>query len=609
MDSGAGMLLVQRATLNNSLCDSTMSYQVLARKWRPQHFHDMIGQDHVVKALCNALDNSRLHHAYLFTGMRGVGKTTIARVFAKSLNCETNGVSSKPCGECNTCLDIEAGRFFDLIEVDAASRTGVDDTRELLENVPYAPSSGRFKVYLIDEVHMFSKSSFNALLKTLEEPPEHVKFILATTDPQKVPVTVLSRCLQFNLKAMPESLLVEYLGRLLDSENIKWETAALAHIARASEGSVRDSLSLVEQAAAFGNGQVTAADVESMLGRLSPERLLDLLEAIGSLDAAATLAQVEMLAEYSPDYAQILAELLSTLHQVALVQSVGSRTSDTDLTAGRIDKLATSLAPEDVQLFYQIGLHGRRDLPYAPDPRGALEMTLLRMLAFRPAEQAQGTSANPAGNESASAHAAAGSSAPPTQPATTDGQPVDTANAGTSGAAAAASTAAPPPVSPHNTDQAARSAAADSPPAAPVAVEKPQIAPISLDWTPANWSAIVAQLGLAGMPMQLASNCSLVSLESDKLQLALGSEHDHLNSPRALARLEETVSSARGRKTTVSVELASDELDTPVRQQVKKEEDALASAQDSIRQDPLVQSLVEKVDGTVVESSVKPLDT
>jgi len=361
-----------------------MNYQVLARKWRPQRFADLIGQGHVVTALTNALDNNRLHHAYLFTGMRGVGKTTIARVFAKSLNCEAKGVSSEPCGECPTCQDIEAGRFFDLIEVDAASRTRVEETRELLENVPYAPASGRFKVYLIDEVHMFSTHSFNALLKTLEEPPEHVKFLLATTDPQKVPVTILSRCLQFNLKSIPPTVLTEYLASLLEQEQIPCESAALEHIARASEGSVRDSLSLVEQAAAFGEGQVRTADVEAMLGRLSSERVVELLVSIAAGDATRLLQQVESLAQYSPDYSQLLAELLSLLHKIALQQTVEGMAQTTVDTA-RLTQLCQSMNAADVQLFYQIGLHGRRDLPYAPDPREALEMTLLRMLAFKPA--------------------------------------------------------------------------------------------------------------------------------------------------------------------------------------------------------------------------------
>ncbi len=367
-----------------------MSYKVLARKWRPQRFEDMIGQAPVLEALGNALDSGRLHHAYLFTGMRGVGKTTIARIFAKCLNCENNGISARPCGECTTCRDIEAGRFLDLIEVDAASRTKVDETRELLENVPYAPASGRFKVYLIDEVHMFSNHSFNALLKTLEEPPEHVKFLLATTDPQKVPVTVLSRCLQFNLRRLPTGRLADYLAGILEAEGIRAERAALELIARASEGSVRDSLSLVEQAAAFGDGKVEQQAVESMLGRVSLARLHDLLEKLAVSDAVALLAAIEALAEYGPDYAEVLGELMSILHRTALLQQVPGCIEADDPERTQLVRLAELLSPEAVQLHYQIGQHARRDMPFAPDPREAFDMALLRMLAFAPAGGSSG---------------------------------------------------------------------------------------------------------------------------------------------------------------------------------------------------------------------------
>ncbi len=360
------------------------SYQVLARKWRPQQFGDMIGQEHVLRALVNALDNQRIHHAYLFTGMRGVGKTTIARIFAKCLNCETKGVSSDPCGTCTACQDIDAGRFFDLIEVDAASRTKVDETRELLENVPYAPASGRYKVYLIDEVHMFSTHSFNALLKTLEEPPEHVKFLLATTDPQKVPVTVLSRCLQFNLKRMASTRLADYLSHILDSESMAHDKPALELIARAADGSVRDGLSLVEQAAAFGGGEVRSTDVESMLGRVSTDRLIELLAAIAEADAQSLFERVNALAEYSPDYVQVTGEMLSLLHRVAMIQSVPASVDDALSGNDKLKELAANMSAEEVQLYYQIGQHARRDMPYSSDQREAFDMALLRMIAFAP---------------------------------------------------------------------------------------------------------------------------------------------------------------------------------------------------------------------------------
>ena len=360
-----------------------MSYQVLARKWRPHAFAEMVGQEHVLRALINALDNDRLHHAYLFTGTRGVGKTTIARILAKSLNCE-RGVGASPCGECSACREIDEGRFIDLIEVDAASRTKVDETRELLENVPYAPARGRFKVYLIDEVHMFSKHSFNALLKTLEEPPEHVKFLLATTDPQKLPATILSRCLQFNLKRLPPGLIGEHLQRVLDAEGVAADAGALRHLARAADGSMRDALSLLDQAIAYGQGEVRDAQVEAMLGNLSQARLFELLEAIAASDARGLLGLLAQIAEFAPDYEQLLADLLGLLHQLALAQQVPTAVDGEAFDGQRLAALAQRCAAEDVQLWYQIALLGRRDLPYAPDARDGLEMILLRMVAFRP---------------------------------------------------------------------------------------------------------------------------------------------------------------------------------------------------------------------------------
>lgn len=360
-----------------------MSYQVLARKWRPRSFADLVGQSHVLKALVNALDTNRLHHAYLFTGTRGVGKTTIARILAKCLNCE-EGVSSTPCGVCTSCREIDEGRFIDLIEVDAASRTKVEDTRELLENVHYAPTRGRFKVYLIDEVHMLSQHSFNALLKTLEEPPPHVKFLLATTDPQKLPVTVLSRCLQFSLKNMPADRIVQHLGVVLSSEGIDYEDAALWLLGRAAKGSMRDALSLTEQAIAFCEGVVASKGVSTMLGSIDHSRVLDLVDALVAGDAAELLSQVEVLAEHEPDYGAVLSELLSVLHQVAVAQMVPGAVDRSQGCAERAMHLAEQTTAEDIQLFYQSGLVGQRDLSMAPDARTGFEMVLLRMLAFRP---------------------------------------------------------------------------------------------------------------------------------------------------------------------------------------------------------------------------------
>ncbi|WP_250459631.1 DNA polymerase III subunit gamma/tau [Microbulbifer litoralis] len=360
-----------------------MSYQVLARKWRPRLFREMVGQEHVLQALINALDNGRLHHAYLFAGTRGVGKTTIARILAKCLNCES-GVSSEPCGQCPACTEIADGRFVDLIEVDAASRTKVEDTRELLENVQYAPTRGRYKVYLIDEVHMLSNSSFNALLKTLEEPPPHVKFLLATTDPQKLPVTVLSRCLQFNLKNMSPERVVEHLRFVLEQEMVPFEEAAIWHLGRAADGSMRDAMSLTDQAIAFGGGKIAEAEVRAMLGSIDSGLVWKLLQALAEESPPALFATIEELAQQAPDFSAALAELANNLHRIAVAQVLPGSVDNTLGDGERLQQLAGQLAPENVQLYYQMALLARRDLPLAPDPRSGFEMALLRMLAFRP---------------------------------------------------------------------------------------------------------------------------------------------------------------------------------------------------------------------------------
>ncbi|WP_067522036.1 DNA polymerase III subunit gamma/tau [Endozoicomonas ascidiicola] len=360
-----------------------MSYQVLARKWRPRSFQELVGQSHVLQALVNALDQNRLHHAYLFTGTRGVGKTTIARIFAKCLNCE-QGVSSKPCGQCSSCKEIDDGRFVDLIEVDAASRTKVEDTRELLDNVQYAPTRGRYKVYLIDEVHMLSAHSFNALLKTLEEPPPHVKFLLATTDPQKLPITILSRCLQFSLKNMTPERIVGHLENILQQEQIPSETPALWQLARVADGSMRDALSLTDQAIAFGDGKVSEVDVGAMLGTIDQGQVLKMVTSLASANAAHILASVATLAEHSPDYLAVLDDMLSMLHRVAIAQAVPDAVDNSQGDQEQILELASVMTAEDVQLYFQIGLVGKKDLPLAPDPRSGFEMALLRMLAFRP---------------------------------------------------------------------------------------------------------------------------------------------------------------------------------------------------------------------------------
>ncbi|WP_409523026.1 DNA polymerase III subunit gamma/tau [Nitrincola sp. MINF-07-Sa-05] len=382
-----------------------MSYQVLARKWRPRRFTEMVGQEHVLKALVNALDDGRLHHAYLFTGTRGVGKTSIARLFAKSLNCEV-GISSEPCGKCTACLEIAEGRFVDLIEVDAASRTKVEDTRELLENVQYAPTHGRFKIYLIDEVHMLSGHSFNALLKTLEEPPPHIKFLLATTDPQKLPVTILSRCLQFNLKNMIPQRIVDHLAHVLTEESIPYDEPSLWLLARSAEGSMRDALSLTDQAIAFGGGQVNETDVRAMLGTIDHRLVYRILEGLADHDPHAVIETLAELSRFSPDYQMLLGDIVSLLHRIALAQMLPDAIDNSLGDKEQLLSLASRLRAEEVQLYYQIGLVGRKDMPYVPDAREGLEMVLLRMLAFRPASVQPLAAFSELKQTSASAHTA-----------------------------------------------------------------------------------------------------------------------------------------------------------------------------------------------------------
>jgi DNA polymerase III subunit gamma/tau len=364
-----------------------MSYTALARKWRPKKFAELVGQEHVRRALVNALETGRVHHAFLFTGTRGVGKTTIARIFAKCLNCET-GVTPEPCGVCAACTEIDSGRFVDLIEVDAASRTKVDDTREMLDNVQYSPTRGRYKVYLIDEVHMLSTHSFNALLKTLEEPPPHVKFLLATTDPQKLPVTVLSRCLQFNLKRMPVGQIAEHMKALLEKEGVPFEPSGLRLVAQAADGSMRDGLSLLDQLIAFGGGKAGEEEARAMLGTISRDHVERLAELLASLNVPELVQCARSLEEFAPDYAQVLDELAGLLVRVAMKQTVSDFEGDDLYAPELLERLAKALSPEDIQLFYQTAITGRRDLALAPDPRTGFEMTLLRMIAFRPANDA-----------------------------------------------------------------------------------------------------------------------------------------------------------------------------------------------------------------------------
>ena len=531
-----------------------MSYQVLARKWRPRTFHELVGQEHVVRALTNALDRQRLHHAFLFTGTRGVGKTTIARIFAKSLNCET-GVSSTPCGECAACREIDAGRFVDLIEVDAASRTKVEDTRELLENVQYAPNRGRFKVYLIDEVHMLSTHSFNALLKTLEEPPPHVKFLLATTDPQQLPVTVLSRCLQFGLKRLAAGMIAAYLDKVLAAEGVPREEGALRLLARAGDGSMRDALSLLDQAIAFGAGRVEQAAVAAMLGSIDRRVVLDLLEALAANDAPALLRRVAELDEATPDYAAVLAELLALLQQVALVQAVPEAApADGVAEPEELLRLADALAPEDVQLFYQIALLGRRDLPLAPDPRGGFEMALLRMLCFRPAELESG---------------ARMLQSVPREPAP-----------------------APAP-SPAPSVPLAR-------PSAPPLPVSPPARPVS------EWSGLVERLELGGMAKQLALNCALVTREGNSFHLALEATHAQMRNKTSEERLKMALEQHLGAPVSLRFQVGKLMAATPADQRQQQRAERQQAAVERVNQDPNVRDMRETFDARIV--AIHPLD-
>lgn len=531
-----------------------MSYQVLARKWRPASFTEMVGQDHVLRALVNALDEDRLHHAYLFTGTRGVGKTTVARIFAKSLNCET-GVTSKPCGECGACKSIAEGRFIDLIEVDAASRTKVEDTRELLDNVQYAPSQGRFKVYLIDEVHMLSGHSFNALLKTLEEPPPHVKFLLATTDPQKLPVTVLSRCLQFNLKRMPIPLIDAHLQYILQQEQIEFEDQAIRLLSHGADGSMRDALSLLDQAIAYGGGQLSHADVQAMLGTVSRDRTMAILQALIANDAQTLMAEVETLSAMTPDYQNALADLLVLLHQIALAQHAPDAVDENLVDREAIQTIAKNISAEDVQLFYQVGLIGRQDLPIAPDPKTGFEMALLRMLSFRP---------NPSVQQNIPAPAAPAAAPVATQKSTTQ-----------------------------------------TPPAAPAV--KNQSAPAAQAFN-GDWHELVQTMNIKGMVKQLAVNCVLGSRESGKVQLILGSDHGQLLNPALQGKLQEALSDAFAEKIKLNIVVGKAQTESPAQTTQRNKQEKQQAAEQDIEQDPMVQALKENFGAQVVPNSVRSTD-
>ena len=555
-----------------------MSYQVLARKYRPKSFETLVGQPHVVRALTNALTQQRLHHAYLFTGTRGVGKTTIARILAKSLNCEM-GITATPCGVCNACTDIDRGRFVDLLEVDAASNTQVDAMRDLLDNAQYAPTVGRFKVYIIDEVHMLSKSAFNAMLKTLEEPPAHVKFILATTDPQKVPVTVLSRCLQFNLKQMASVTINEHLQNVLVQENIAFEPAALNLISRAAAGSMRDALSLTDQAIAYGNQTVNEAEVRSMLGAIDQSYLYELLHALQANNGTVVVEIAKQMQARSISFEAALNDLAILLHQIAMAQTVPSSIADDLPERAVLLDLAQQLSPETLQLYYQITLLGRRDIGLAPDEYAGFTMTLLRMLAFMPTEK---------------------SAFAPTEKL--DHKTVQTR------------TAAPRVAEKAEAIQSALSPAktiaeVTAPEAAPMLVPTQVTNEAQTSAFNGNWRSLIEQNLKLGLARALAQNCEMIAYDADSITLRLAENQKHLASASYQDKLSSAINEYFGKKIKLNVEIGVEnqaEINTPAKQNASEKANIQSTATDAIMQDSFVQALISDLGATIIPNSIKP---
>lgn len=536
-----------------------MSYQVLARKWRPRLFKDMVGQGHVLKVLVNALDSDRLHHAYLFTGTRGVGKTTLARILAKCLNCEA-GVSSEPCGQCGACTGIDEGRFVDLIEVDAASRAKVDETRDLMDNVQYAPTAGRYKVYLIDEVHMFSKHSFNALLKTLEEPPAHVKFLLATTEPKRIPITILSRCLQFNLKHLGVEQIEAQLNKILGEEEIPAEDSCTRLIADAADGSMRDALSLLDQAVSHGDGRLENVQVRDMLGTIDAEELGALLAHIIEQDGAAMFDRINSMAELSPDYDGMLSGLLSILHDTAVAQVLPD---GSDLVDESCREFARRLDREAVQLYYQIALNGRRDLHTAPDQKTAFEMTMIRMLAFQPWE-ASGVAESESGRV----------------PGDTD--PAIAGSEGKGGSKAGPAAGAAP-------------AARDRSEARPTLASND------------DWHQLVNSMALDGLTKELASHCTLQEHQGDRIRLNLHPDQEHLAATNQKDKLQAALGLCFGAQTRLEVSVGEAAAETPAQRKTRNDHETRQAALEAVENDPDVKLFVETFDATIDRDSIKHL--
>jgi DNA polymerase III subunit gamma/tau len=596
-----------------------MSYQVLARKWRPKSFSNLVGQDHVVQALSNALSQQRLHHAYLFTGTRGVGKTTLSRILAKSLNCAT-GITATPCGECDACRAIDIGRYVDYVEMDAASNRGIADMVSLLEQAIYAPSSGRFKVYMIDEVHMLTKEAFNAMLKTLEEPPAHVKFILATTDPQKVPVTILSRCLQFNLRQMASSTITSHLQDILGQEQITFEAPALQLIARAANGSMRDALSLTDQAIAYGNQSVRETDVRSMLGAIDQSYLYELLRALINSDATALLNIAQQMDSRSIGFESALKDLATLLHLLAIAQHSPQAIADDHPERQTLLDLSSQLTAEMLQLYYQIAILGHRDIGLAPDAYAGFTMTLLRMLAFKTDAMAPVStapaSAAPAGNSNSneinprSASAAGGARAalaqsrqPVAEPAAAMVQAPAFAAPAPAMAEATIEVTPAVPVAPPVAEAA--TIAQTEPAQLAETIETPAAA-TALAWD-GNWRSLVENhLSKLGLVRALAQNCELVSFDADTMVLRIGDAHKHLASTNYLDKLNSALNSHFGRRIKLTIQVGQ-EANTPARQMAVERAELQDQAKDAILSDHFVQGLMQEMGATIVPNSIKPL--